>query len=243
MSNETEATSPEPEGLQFDHAEFENPNTATSVACGACGKSIDDQYHEINGVIVCERCRDRIERQLRGGSGFLRFLKAIVLGSAAALVCAAIYFAVMHFLPIPAGLISILCGYLVGMAVRKGSGDRGGWIYQILAIVLTYLTIGVAYTGESLSQGFFDAKAIAQPGQAPLDGNKLVVLKTFLVAISVFIAPALAARADSMYLVILLIALWKAWEFTKMAKLVVSGPYRVGDGGPDIEPDKVAGHA
>ena len=44
------------------------------------------------------------------------------------------------------GLISILVGYMVGMAVRKGSNGRGGWVYQLLAIFLTYTAISASYS-------------------------------------------------------------------------------------------------
>jgi hypothetical protein len=240
MSSETEATSPEPGGLQFDHAEFEDAGAPSAVNCVACQRPIADQYYEINGNIVCEPCRDRIETQLRGGSGFVRFLKAIVLGTGAALAGAAVYFAILHYFHIQAALVSILCGFLVGKAVRKGSDDRGGWAYQILAILLTYLAIGLAYTSAAAAQGAFDVNPAAQPGQpAPTP----VVIKVISFVFFTIVSPVIVAREDIISLVIVLFALWEAWKFTKRANVVVTGPYRVGDPGPEGTVGGVAGHA
>jgi hypothetical protein len=43
------------------------------------------------------------------------------------------------------GLIAILVGYMVGRAVRHGSGGLGGRPQQILAVVLTYFAITTSY--------------------------------------------------------------------------------------------------
>ncbi len=43
------------------------------------------------------------------------------------------------------GLIAILVGYAVGIAVRRGSSGRGGWPYQLLAVGLTYASIVGSY--------------------------------------------------------------------------------------------------
>ena len=43
------------------------------------------------------------------------------------------------------GLVGIALGLFVGFAVRKGSGGRGGWRYQALAMALTYLSITASH--------------------------------------------------------------------------------------------------
>ena len=79
------------------------------------------------------------------GSRLGRTAKALLMGSGAALLGALIHFSVLHFLQINAALVTILMGWLVGKAVRKGSGGRGGWRYQVMALLLTYLSIAMAY--------------------------------------------------------------------------------------------------
>ena len=44
-----------------------------------------------------------------------------------------------------------LIGYMVGYAVRKGAGDRGGRRFQVLAVVLTYGAVALAYTPVVIS--------------------------------------------------------------------------------------------
>ena len=43
------------------------------------------------------------------------------------------------------GLVAIAVGLLVGWAVRKGSGGRGGWKFQALAMALTYVSIAASW--------------------------------------------------------------------------------------------------
>jgi len=46
------------------------------------------------------------------------------------------------------GIIAIVVGVMVGGAVRKGSHARGGWLYQGLAMFLTYAAIVSTYVPE-----------------------------------------------------------------------------------------------
>src|SRR5439155_3866977 len=53
------------------------------------------------------------------------------------------------------GIVAIGVGLLVGIAVRKGSGGRGGRKFQALAMVLTYLSITASYVPLVL-KGMFE---------------------------------------------------------------------------------------
>lgn len=131
------------EDLQFDRAEFA---TAPTASCGACQAVLTDTYYQANSRLLCGSCADGLKNVLLGsGSRFGRVAKALLLGFGAAIVGALIHFSVLHFLQINAALVTILMGWLVGKAVRNGSGGRGGWRYQIMAVMLTYLSIAVAY--------------------------------------------------------------------------------------------------
>jgi hypothetical protein len=126
--------------LQFEEAEYETPPAAV-VTCGACNRPIPDAYYEINGRVVCASCRQLIEASFRGGSRVARVLKALVLGSLGALAGAALYYAIVRATGYNIGLVAVVVGLLVGGAVRKGSGNRGGRFYQFLALFLTYFAI------------------------------------------------------------------------------------------------------
>jgi hypothetical protein len=95
----------------------------------------------MNGRLFCDRCRRNTEMALNSGSRFTRAMRAIVAGSGAAVVGALIYFGVTKMTGYELSLMTILIGYVVGIAVRWGSHGRGGWAYQALAVVLTYFAI------------------------------------------------------------------------------------------------------
>ncbi len=52
-----------------------------------------------------------------------------------------IYYAIIRTTGWNIGIVAVLIGLMVGGAVRKGSGNRGGLGYQLLAVFLTYSAI------------------------------------------------------------------------------------------------------
>ena len=166
QSFEGENEGPEVEGaeLQFDQAEPAAP-APSGPTCAACNRPIEDQYFEINGKVICTSCRQHIEASLRGGSGLARLLKASLFGLGAAILGAVIYFAFVKATDANWSLVAILVGFMVGGAVRKGTGNRGGLLYQILALLLTYFAIGLMGAALELES------AIKEPGKND-DGRK-----------------------------------------------------------------------
>ena len=122
--------------LQFDRAEV-----PVAPRCRGCNKPIGDSFFRIEGKTVCAPCHDKINAQFTGGSGTERFLKASLFGTLAAILGAGVYYAILAATGYELALISIGIGIIVGMAVKKGCGGRGGWVYQTLAIFLTYSAI------------------------------------------------------------------------------------------------------
>ena len=68
-------------------------------------------------------------------------MKAFLFGSIAATVGAAVYRMILFGTGWNIGLVAVVVGYMVGGAVRTGSGERGGRFYQFLAVFLTYSAI------------------------------------------------------------------------------------------------------
>jgi hypothetical protein len=135
---------PSPE-LQFDHAE--RAGATAGSACAVCKQPITTSYFEINGKIACARCRGRILSVWNRGSSAQRGAKAAGLGTLAAALGAAVYFGIAALTGYEFGLIAVLVGLAVGLAVRKGSGGRGGWRYQVLAMFLTYSAVVATDSG------------------------------------------------------------------------------------------------
>ena len=162
--------------LQFNEAEYSAPN-AGGVNCTACGVAITDQYFQINGAILCESCSEAVKNQFTGGAAFPRLLKACFFGLAASFAGFLIYYGILKLTGFEIGLISILVGFMVGAAVRRGSGGRGGALYQVIAVCCTYLAIAASHSAlvvpELIAQMKKDnaAAAPAQNVDEPADAQ------------------------------------------------------------------------
>ena len=133
----------ETDALQFDHAEFQQG--AAPMTCAVCNERIFRAYFQINDAVACTTCRYRLEQTGVEGSGVGRFLRAAGAGLAAAVGGAVLYYAISALTGYEFGLIAIVVGFAVGRAVQWGSNHRGGWRYQTLAMVLTYVAIASTY--------------------------------------------------------------------------------------------------
>src|SRR5262245_57707174 len=102
-------------------------------ACVQCKKPITDEYFEVGGHMICRACSEGFRR---GGE----LLPALGYGAGAAVLGTLVWYAVIAAFNMELGIIAIGVGLLVGLAVRKGSGNLGGAKFQALAIALTYLS-------------------------------------------------------------------------------------------------------
>jgi hypothetical protein len=162
-----------PADLQFDEAELATP-APSGPTCQMCKQQILDDYFEANGKIFCGACRQRIEAAFRGGSPLGRVAKATVLGTIAATVGAFLYYIVSRLTGYNIGLIAVVVGFMVGGAVRKGTGNRGGLFYQLLAVFLCYTGIGLMHlmfaqlgTGEKVPEPEPEKPAVVAQKGAP----------------------------------------------------------------------------
>jgi hypothetical protein len=231
--------------LQFDQAEFVGPGPS-GTACGICHRAIGDSYYEINGKILCAECRQRVESAFGSGSPIARVLKAVAFGAAGAAAGAVLYYTIIRVTGMNIGLVAVVVGLMVGGAVRKGTGNRGGLFYQFLAVFLTYVSIGAmnmpfliqASDEASLKQQPIqkaDAPGIdrapdriaAEPGLRPMTPARLIVL-----GMLVFMNPVLMAYLAPISGLIYCFALWAAWKINRPARLVFSGPFLVSAGSP-----------
>src|SRR5579862_8496462 len=115
---------PDSGGLQFDRAETSRP-PAELAPCAACKRPIGSDYYLVRSARICTSCRESLKKELAAGSGAGRLQKAAFLGLLAALVGGGLW-ALFIFTPhLMMGFIGVGLGYLVGTAVRKGSGGRG----------------------------------------------------------------------------------------------------------------------
>ena len=134
--------------------------------------------------------------------------------------------------------------------MRKGSNGRGGWLYQALAVFLTYSAIVSTYVPDII-KGFKQhaeesQKATVSPSEAtastpavtasaketvtPEGGLLVLVVMAVVVAAVAFAAPFLMGFQNIMGIVIIAIGLYEAWKLNRRVPLEIAGPFRVGDG-------------
>lgn len=198
---------PDSGDLQFERAEYSGGGSAP--ACCTCKQPATPRHYQFRGRIYCENCQAQITSSLAilhqsGGMG-----QAFLFGLGAAVVGAAIYYGVAAATGYEIGLIGVLVGYLVGKAVRKGSGSAGGRNYQILAVVLTYLSIASTY-----------ALRIAHEVPAAASTAGLV----FFTAVG----PFLGGFQSVLGLAIIGFAMWQAWKMNQRVEVKFAGPFTSG---------------
>jgi hypothetical protein len=249
-------TPPKPDDLQFDKAELAEGDER-HLNCSFCHGDLYDVYFEVNGQTSCERCRYEIEKKRTAGTSVGRFSRALFAGGGAAVVGAGIYYAVLALTGYEIGLVAIIVGLLVGFAVRWGSRGRGGWVYQTLAMVLTYMAIVSTYVPfiieEVQKQELASESEQVQPDSEgpvaePQEGDREasdtapsasaegmeepITLGSWLVAVVllflfIMAIPFLAGIDNLIGLVIIGIALYEAWKINRFRPLVVEGPFQI----------------
>jgi hypothetical protein len=244
-----------PDELQFDRVVTDPgsvpPTGPAAVTCWGCQNRIETEYYDVNGNVVCRRCRDAAESAAETPRGIGPLIVATLCGLGAGIVGAVIYFAVIAIAHIEIGIVAILIGYMVGYTVRKGASGRGGRRFQILAVSLTYVSVALAYT-PLVIRGATDANRNAQkattssasgptsartvagndpvPGTVPTRARFLLGLG--MLFLFVLVLPVLVVfgslPSGLISAVIILIGMRQAWRMTGAPFLQILGPYRVG---------------
>ncbi len=126
--------------MQFDKVDLAAPGEARS--CRICKRPIDGEYFEIARNVICACCAAALAGSKQGRGAFGR---ALLYGVGAALLGTIAWYAIVKITDREFGLLAIAVGLFVGVAVKKGARGLGGWRYQALAMVLTYVSITASY--------------------------------------------------------------------------------------------------
>jgi hypothetical protein len=240
--------SAESDSIQFESADF--GAAATPSVCGNCKTTLAGTYWAVNGAAVCERCRMTLAQPLEIGGGLGCFVRGAALGTLGGVAGAVVYFAVGYLTGYEFSLIAILVGWLVGTGVRRGSHGRGGFAYQALAVVITYVAIAstsipaiVDGMREEIEKQEAAATQTDRAASEPGDGSAGVVAAAsddpdgvtgsafdMLIAIAVLFAlacalPVLAGTSNLMGLLIMGIGLHQAWSMNRRVQLEITGPH------------------
>lgn len=239
------------DSLQFDQAEYGDAQAA-ALGCAGCGKPIEGEYYQINGRPACPTCREAVQAARACGSGGGRTIKALLAGGLAGLLGTGIYFGVAAATGYEIGLVAVVVGLLVGGAVRWGSEARGGWYYQLLAVLMTYVAIAGAYSAFAIKEIISSARPTnssgiisghqAEPGTTdrsatnPSDDREAESaqgapgaadwVRFAAVVLGLFLAlPVLSMMESPMGILIVGIALCEAWKINHIPGVVVTGPF------------------
>lgn len=209
--------------LQFDRAEPTGGAGATQ--CAVCQRPIADQYYSANGKPVCASCREKISTQLANKTGNLP--GGILLGVGGAALGAAAYFGVAALTGAEIALVAIAVGWLVGRAVQLGSGGSGSRVQQVVAVVLTFLSLDAAY--------------LAMVVKARMDGLGLglqaAISTTLRGPIQTWIALPITDNLASLPmgllgLLIVGFGILQAWRMNAPVTITVEGPFQIGPAKP-----------
>ena len=137
--------------LQFDKADYAGAGSDTPTVCAPCQNALAGEYFHVNEQPFCGTCKAEVERVLGGSPGPAGFVKAALGGIAGGIAGALIYYLVLAVTGYEIGIIAIAVGFLVGKGVRWGTGNRGGRLYQALAVGLTY--VAIVSTRKSWARG------------------------------------------------------------------------------------------
>jgi hypothetical protein len=132
---------------QFATAEY----AGSGDVCKSCNQAISGTYYRINGSLACEHCTRQLQTQLPKDS-HRAFVRALTFGMGAAIAGLIGYRAFGIITGIRIGYISLAVGWLVGKAMRTGSGGVGGLRYQVAAAALTYAAVAMAAIPVYFSQ-------------------------------------------------------------------------------------------
>lgn len=204
------------------------------AACAACKKPIENVYFTAREHVICPACREGVVKNIFPGNLFTRFLRATAFGIGGGVVGALLWYGVRRITNYEIGLIAIVVGLLVGVGVKKGSYNRGGVGYQLLAVALTYLAICSTYMPDVL-------EAIQQGMTEPGDDTALMTVIVYVFAFFLSLAaPFLAGASNIIGILIIGFALWEAWKINRRPDVQLAGPFSLTPPPPLPPPAPVA---
>ena len=249
-----QATQTAGEELQFDRvvaeASPDAPAPPEGLICSSCQAGVTTAYYQVNGRPVCRSCRATLHTAAETPQGAGPLLLAGLFGAGAGIAGAAIYYAVIAIANLEIGIVAILIGYMVGYAVRKGAGGRGGRRFQVLAALLTYASVAFAYTPLAIHQVMKSDRVSRRPAEvedagtaattdenqvrplvATLAAGRLLLTATMVLGF-VLVLPVLVVVGSFptglISAFIIFIGMRQAWRMTGALSLEILGPYRVG---------------
>jgi hypothetical protein len=142
---------------QFDTAEFK-PATSGD-ACSFCNASVSSGgYYRLNGKMACASCAQKVQA-IMPVDEHAKLVRAVLFGIGGAVVGLALYAGVEIMTGWTIGYLALAVSFIVAKAMMMGSGGIGGRRYQVVALLLTYAAISMAFVPFALSMKYKEEKA------------------------------------------------------------------------------------
>jgi len=152
---------------QFATAEYASPSGAET--CKSCNKPISGGYYRVNGALACSNCVSQLESQIPRDT-HSAFVRGMIFGVGGAILGLILYSTFGIITGLEIGYLSLAVGYIVGKAIRMGSGGVGGRRYQIAALALTYFAVSMSAVPIGIYESIKDAKARPHPVSSSTSG-------------------------------------------------------------------------
>src|SRR5918999_2060235 len=128
------------------------PVSAAYMACSECRATMRDRYFALNERPICAKCRPAFAQRIERGTGSAAFQRAAFHGLFIALAGAAVLGTGVLFFPFVRIFIVVAIGHFIGKRVMAAVDGYGGRRHQILAVALTYFSIGLGSLVPALHQ-------------------------------------------------------------------------------------------
>ena len=233
---------------QFNTAEYSGQ--PGSDRCQFCKQSMIGSYFRVNGKMACSACVEQVRQKLPQDN-HAAFVRGLLFGVGGAVLGLIVYAAFSIITGLMVGFVSLAVGYIVGKAIRMGSGGIGGRRYQLAAIVLTYAAVSIAAIPIAVSQYAKEHKSArpqqSQTLQAPTEQGapnasgaapqvtsapkppRLVAALAGLTLLG--LASPFLELQDPVHgmigLVILFVGLQIAWKITAGVSVEILGPFKL----------------
>jgi hypothetical protein len=135
----TDAAGPRPTPDQTD-AQKVGP----AMPCAECKSILRTMYYSLDGRPLCTRCMQGYRKRIDRGTGPGAMGRAVLYGTGAALAGMIGVALLLTFVGAFRIIASIGVAFLVAKAIGNATGHYGGRRYQILAVSLTYVALGLA---------------------------------------------------------------------------------------------------
>lgn len=111
--------------------------------CQYCHQPISGTYYRVQNAVACPACTEKVRTELAKDT-HAAYMRALFFGIGAAIVGMILYALFEITTGLIIGYVALAVGWMVGTAMKKGSGGIGGRRYQITAALLTYAAVSMA---------------------------------------------------------------------------------------------------